>query len=117
MIGNSSFHDTDHEVNVPIHCKYYDPHEFKNLKSKFSHNFSFFHLNVQGLSAKWDKLKLLLSDLNSSHNCSDFIGLSEAFHHENDNRLHLDGYHNLISKVRDNPGQKGGVGIFVKENF
>ena len=115
MIGNSPPHDTNLEVNVP--CKYYDPDEFKNLKSKFSHNFSFFHLNVQGLSAKWDKLNLLLSDLNSSHGCLDFIGFSEAFHHENDNRLHLDGYHNLISKVRNNPSQRGGVAIFVKESF
>lgn len=110
------------QLKVEIDCKYYEPNEYNDLITNLltknhNNNFSYFHLNCQGLSAKWQTLTQLFSDLNDVNSNFDFICLSEIFHHEHDQRLHLDGYLPLISKTRAHPSRGGGVGIFVRECF
>ena len=48
----------------------------------------------------------------------DFIGLSEVFNVERDQRLNLPGYQDIVYRTRDDGrGGGGGVGLFVKENI
>ena len=47
----------------------------------------------------------------------DFIGLSEVFNVERDQRLNLPGYHDIVYRTRDDGRGGGGVGLFVKENI
>ena len=46
----------------------------------------------------------------------DIIGISEIYKTHNDPRISLEGYHNIISKCRDD-GPRGGVGMFIKSTL
>ena len=46
----------------------------------------------------------------------DYIGISEIFKCEDDKRLNLPGYQNLITRTRPD-SNRGGVGLFIKENI
>ena len=46
----------------------------------------------------------------------DLIGISEIYRCCNDSRLSLPGYHDLISRCRED-GPRGGVGLFVKDKL
>ena len=94
-------------------CLYYEPDEFKVFSNTKQSRTSFFHLNCQGISAKWDKFKHLLSELSFSF---DFLGFSEVFRCENDQRLSLEGYHPFISKQRVTCN-RGGVGMFINSEI
>ena len=86
-------------------CSYYDPQHFSRQMSSRPRS-SYFHLNCRGLSKNWD---------HSDDFMFDCIGISEAFQCEGDNRLKLSGYHAPIFKCRNN-GNRGGVGLYVKED-
>ncbi len=74
------------------------------------------HLNIQSLSAKFDKLKLLLSTLGESGIHLDFILLCETFLHSGNVHLFdIPGY-NLIHKDRQNM-TRGGVAIYIKDSI
>ena len=103
----------DEEYVGSINCRYFDPDECCKYIDSVPHHLSYLHLNCQGLSAKWDKFQLLLSSMNEF----DFIGLSEAYHHKCDRRLHVPGYHPLMSKLRDGSNSRGGVALLVKDCF
>ena len=77
---------------------------------------SAFHLNCRSLSANWEAFQNLICDLHTDKFEFDYIGISEVFDCKRDDRLHLPGYHNLISRTR-NDGGKGGVGLFIKDNI
>ena len=44
------------------------------------------------------------------------IGVSEVYRSENDSRLSLLGYHDLLTRCRED-GTRGGVGLFMKDNI
>ena len=92
-------------------CEYYEPVQFRNqLGDKLLNSTHYFHINCRGLSSN------LLCDLHSD-NCSfDMIGVSEVYRCENDSRLSLPGYHDLLTRCRED-GARGGVGLFVKDNI
>ena len=46
----------------------------------------------------------------------DYIGISEILKCEDDKRLNLHGYQNLITRTRPD-GNRRGVGLFIKENI
>lgn len=94
-------------------CLYYEPEEFKVFSSTQQSRTSFFHLNCQGISAKWDKFKQLLTELSFSF---DFLGFSEVFRCTDDQRLSLEGYHPLLTKQRDTC-IRGGVGLFINSEI
>ena len=97
-----------------IDCSYYDPAEFNKLTASFRDSTSFLHLNCRGLSANWASFRDLLCDLHSDQFSFDLIGISEVFRCDNDTRLALPGYHDLIARCRDD-GSRGGVGLFIKD--
>ena len=93
-------------------CDYTMPTDFTGLSSSNT-DLSFFHLNVRGLSANWEQFKHLVSDLHSGPSGFDFIGISESFKCDHDNRIQLPGYHNPLAKQRTRDF-RGGVALFIK---
>ena len=95
--------------------QYYEPDQFctkvQNVKA-----FSYFHLNCRGLSANWDAFRDLLIDLHGEHFSFDIIGISEIFKCDNDSRLNLTGFHDLIKHTRDDDS-RGGVGLFIRDHI
>ena len=77
---------------------------------------SFFHLNCRGLSANWESFQNLLCDIHGTSFSFDVIGISEIYKCRDDSRTSLSGYHNLISRCRDE-GSRGGVGLFIKSSI
>ncbi len=71
------------------------------------------HLNCRSLSANWDTFRDLLCDLHSNDFSFDVIGMSEIFRADRDPRVILPGYHNIITRCRNDDG-RGGVGLFYK---
>ena len=97
-------------------CEYYEPDKFSEITSTLNDYTSYFHLNCRGLSSNWESFHELLCELHGDHFSYDVIGVSEVYRCDNDSRLFLPGYHELITKCRDD-GFRGGVGIFIKENI
>ena len=97
-------------------CEYYESDQFQNMTEKLHSATTYFHLNCRGLSANWESFRDLLCDIHHDNFSFDLIGVSEVFRCDNDSRLILPGYHDLITRCRDN-GTRGGVGLFVKDCF
>ena len=95
-------------------CMYYEPSEFQTQTSQMKDTMSFYHLNCRGLSSNWESFRSHLYDLNDDTFSFEFIGISELYKCCNDSRLSLPGYHNLITRCRDD-GPRGGVGLFIKQ--
>ena len=106
--------------SIPQHsktvCSYYEPSQFRNNIGSLENQISLFHLNCRGLSANWESFFGLMCDLSCESFMFDIIGISEVYRTDKDQRLKLDGYHDLITRTRDD-GFRGGVGIFIKENL
>ena len=107
--------------NRPNHhnnnCPYYESDQFATLTDTIHDSTSYFHLNCRGLSSNWESFRNLLCAFQDDKLSFDFfIGISEIYRCENDQRLVLPGYHNLLTRCRENC-PKGGVGLFVKENL
>lgn len=107
----------DHSNFQQIHsrCEYFLPEQYKN-KYMTSKSISIFHQNCRSLSANWQSFYHLISDLTSETNSFDIIGISEIFSTIKKNKLNLDGYHEVVYKVRDNCSH-GGVGLFIKDDI
>ena len=79
---------------------------------------SYFHLNCRGLSSDWEKFHDLLCQIHSNDFSFDYIEISEVFLCVRDQRLHIPGYHDIITRCRDETDDcRGGVALFVKETF
>ena len=109
--------DSPFRYNVANSC-YYEPSNFQRCRQTdaIKDQISLFHLNCRGLSANWNPFQELIYNLNSDTFSFDLIGISEIYRCINDERLHLTGYQNIISRCRED-GPRGGVGIFVKDNL
>ena len=87
-------------------------------KSNASNQFTALSLNVQSLGSKYDKLKILLSDLDCTFS---IIALQEVWSIGRD--FSLDGYNAPIYKTRDqdltirNPGCGGGVLFYINKKI
>ena len=80
------------------------------------HTQSYLHLNCRGLSSNWEKFQDLLCDMHSDAFSFDYIGISEVFRCDRDQRIRLPGYHNIITRCRDTTdGCRGGVALFIKD--
>ena len=97
-------------------CEYFEPDEFNVMTEKLHDSTTYFHLNCRGLSKNWESFRNLLCDLHGDKFAFDLIGVSEVFRCDYDTRLSLPGFHDLITRCRDD-GSRGGVGLFIKENI
>ncbi len=91
--------------------------EIKQLSSIIKPEYTTIHLNIQSLPAKFEKMKLLLSEISKQKMCIDFILLCETFLTDNICHLYnIPGY-NLLCNNRQN--LRGGVAIYInsKHNF
>ncbi len=112
--GTDNVPDSPYKNN-PL-CDYHEPHMLGEQLSKAHINrTSCFHINCRGLSNNWEPFKNLICDLHSTNFSFDYIGVSEAYRCDWDQRLKLPGYHDLITRCRSN-GSRGGVGIFIKNS-
>ena len=55
----------DNEADIIEHSKYYDDIDFNNALQSYNSKISMLSLNCQSISAKFDKLKLFLDDVNN----------------------------------------------------
>ena len=117
-ISNSP-HLNDHDIDLHLPCEtnfsYYTPHQFHSSEEitnlSYNKSFSVLHLNIRSLSANFDPLCTLLSNLNHSFSV---IGLSETkIKHGGDPIINIDlpGY-NFISQPT--VSNAGGVGFYIK---
>ena len=97
-------------------CDYFEPDQFHQLTKQFNESQNYFHLNCRGLSSNWTSFRELLCDLHGDSFSFDLIGISEAFRCELDSRLSLPGFHELVTRCRDD-GSRGGVGLFIKDDI
>ncbi len=118
-IGNDNDQDENFLTNILADSKYYDVEEMITfVKSLHTENqqFKILHLNIQSLSAKFEKLKLLLSHLEEQDIVLDVVLLCETFLHEGNMHLFkLPGY-NLICNNRTHM-KGGGAAIYVRSNI
>ena len=107
----------DNPTNIQnIDSDYYDLDTLStNIKSK--HEYTALHLNIQSLPAKFDKLKLLISECNCQRINLDFIMVCETFLTDNiSGQFNIPDY-NMVCRNRIT--NRGGVAIYVnnKHNF
>ena len=110
--GTDSIPDSPYRNNTQ--CDYYEPQELASQLSYGSRT-SCFHINCRGLSNNWERFNELICDLHGDKHSFDYLGLSEAYRCDLDQRLKLPGYYNLITRSRTD-GSRGGVGLFIKES-
>ena len=100
-----------------INSNYYDVNDI--LPDKFSHNnfqCKVLHLNIQGLSSKFDQLQTLLSELSDAHVEIDYILLCETFVNDDNAHLFKLPNYNFIYKNRKIKS-KDGVAIYIHDNI
>jgi hypothetical protein len=103
-------------------CEYHEPTELMQYLSvtpsfnKYKKSRSYFHLNCRGLSSNWDKFYNLVCDIHTDNFSFDYIGISEVFRCDREQRIGLPGYHDFVTRCRgDNDDCRGGVALFIKE--
>ena len=99
---NRNYHDvhdilSDNFRNINFHCRV-------------------LHLNIQGLAAKFDNLKNLLSHLSEAHVDIDYILLCETFLNDNNAYLYKLPNYNMIYKNKK-AKSKSDVAIYVREDI
>ena len=99
-----------------IKCDYFEPEEFSDVHQHMHSTLSYFHINCRGLLSNWDSFYDLMCQLNNDSFLFDCIGISENYRTLSDARLSLNGYHDIITRCRDD-GPRGGVGLFLKDNI
>ena len=118
-----NFNDLNEEATLdspfddcPVLSNYFSSEDFGNLRHDLQNHNSYFHLNCRSLSRNWEKFYELISELHDDTFAFDVIGISEIFNCKRDERLHLTGYQNLITRTREDDVH-GGVGLFIKDGL
>ena len=70
--------DSENEINLFEHSLYYNDHEFKSCMTRGNCELRMLNLNVGGLNAKFDKLKLFLAECNNDASPLSVITLQET---------------------------------------
>ena len=71
----------ENEADIIEHSKYYDDIDFNNALQSYNSKISMLSLNCQSISAKFDKLKLFLDDVNNQNPIS-IICIQETWGHD-----------------------------------
>ena len=104
--------------NINTGCNYYAADEFQKCEHNTMNYNSYFHINCRSLSKNWTEFKGLINELHGDCFCFEYIGISEVFNCDRDVRLALPGFHNLITRTRNNNDVgRGGVGLFIKDTI
>ena len=109
--------DSENEINLFEHSLYYNDQEFKSCMTRGNCELRMLNLNVGGLNAKFDKLKLFLAECNNDASPLSVITLQEThLTPEIDvNYFQLPGYNMVNDFARLN--RCGGIAIFVHSSF
>ena len=108
---------TPYELNN-LKCLYWEADKTPIRQNKDTN--CFLHINIQCLNAKFDNLKIFLNTLSNENfdNLPVILALSEAWLTEhNEASFELSGFHSPISKVRKDNSGRGGVALYVREDF
>ncbi len=107
--------------NDNIQCEYYEPKDVEStvrIRDSIKCSNSFMHLNCRSLSSNWEKFYDFLCDVHTNTFSFNYIGISEVFRCDQDQRISIPGYHNIITRCRDiNDDCRGGVALFIKDNI
>ena len=95
-------------------CNYYNPDQFSDMTKNSNNACSYFHLNCRGLSANWESFRELMCELQRDNFCFDYIGISEVYKCDDDPRLKLPGFHDILTQCRSD-GFRGEVGLFIQD--
>ena len=112
---------TDNREDEPLYnesnfsCSYLDETSFCT-KFRNTNNFFIMCLNIQSLSAKFNDLHQLISNMLYSNCAPDVICLQETWQIPNSNLLSLPNYFPLEYLTQRNSLQGGGVGMYLKES-
>ena len=108
---------SDDEVNVFDHSIYYNDLEYQSLSSQGNGVLRIFNLNCGGLNAKFDKLKIFLSEFNNDKFPVSIITLQETHLLPNTDVIffQLPGYTLVYDFARINTF--GGVANYVHDSF
>ena len=106
----------ENEADIIEHSKYYDDIDFNNALQSYNSKISMLSLNCQSISAKFDKLKLFLDDVNNQNPIS-IICTQETWGHEGIqmNYFSLPNYR-LINANRRLTAH-GGLIIYIHSDF
>ena len=106
----------ENEADIIEHSKYYDDIDFNNALQSYNSKISMLSLNCQSISAKFDKLKLFLDDVNNQNPIS-IICIQETWGHEGIqmNYFSLPNYR-LINANRRLTAH-GGLIIYIHNDF
>ena len=85
-------------------CKYFEPDQFSQIIAGKNISLSSFHLKCRSLSSNWDAFHHLLCDLHNNTFTFDLTGVSEFFRADRDPRVVLSGYHNILTRCRNDDG-------------
>ena len=97
-------------------CSYYNVDELEQSMNDVNFKYKALHLNVRSLNKNFDKLKLLLTELQQIKCSPDFIMICETFLNDDScSSHHLPGY-SFVEKHRT-ATMGGGVALYIKEGF
>ena len=78
---NAMSSDFENESTLIEHSKYYGDAEFEHAHQQYNSKISILSINCQSLNAKFDKLKIFVSDVNTKNQIS-IIRIQETWNHE-----------------------------------
>ena len=109
-------HQVDTHYSLKPDFKYYETHEFHNLKDKIKNTFSLLHTNIQSLQYNGDNLKLLLANLEFKF---DIIAVTETWNPEYSSHSFnppiLNGYNNYSGNTGST--LKGECGLYINKDL
>ena len=118
---NHKYVNRDPNANIadPVNFNYYETHAFhklkNNLKLNKSENFSIFHSKIWTVRGNFDKLKILLDNLEHQFNV---IALPETYHMKNNVNFTpgiLSGYQKYEGLA--GLSKKGWCGVYIKDTI
>ena len=108
--------DIENETQLIDHSKYYDDRGFSDVLKHSNNKLSMISLNCQSINAKFDKLKLFVTEMNT-HETISVICIQEAWGH---NGKDMDSFslpnYSLVNENR-RLSNHGGLIIYVHDNF
>ena len=108
--------DIENETQLIDHSKYYDDNSFSDVLKHSNNRLSIISLNCQSINAKFDKLKLFVTEMNT-HETISVICIQETWGH---NGIDMDAFslpnYTLVNENRRLSNHRGLI-IYVHDSF